>query len=127
MDCPEFSEKGSCSRGDKCLLRHKQRPPKRPTTRQPIAPTRTPLAFKRLQRKPDLVERGSGLSCSAASKSVSNKVSSHDEADESCDESLSDEERPHYSPLDPNCPGMYCADLNYLILMCFIISTPPST
>lgn len=106
MDCPDFSERGSCPRGDKCLLRHKQRAPKRPTTREQVAPTRTPLAFKRLRRKPDLVEQGSRPSCSAASKSVSNKVSSYGEADESCDESSSDEERPRYSPLDPNCPGM---------------------
>lgn len=100
MDCPEFSEKGSCSRGDKCLLRHKKRALKKVTTRQPIAPTRTPLAFKRLRRKPVPVERESRMKCNA------NKVSSHDKTDESCDESSSDEQQPQYSPLDPNVPGM---------------------
>lgn len=117
VDCPDYS-KGSCPRGDKCLLRHKKIALKKTTTRQqPVAPTKTPLAFKRLRRKLPVLEsehakQGSRIrhTLVAGDSGNDDKVLSHDEDSESCDDS-SDDQQPCYSPLDPNRPGNFCCDV----------------
>ena len=76
------------------------------TTKQhPIAPTKTPLAFKRLRRKlrPESDIETCGTSMRQSSKADDEgDDESHDEDTMSCDRSCDDRQ---LSPLDPNCPG----------------------
>lgn len=114
VDCPEFSERGSCSRGDKCLLRHRKkaeaptatgRLQAPPPTETP--PTKTPLAFRRLRRRrpdPSSVEPDSGSRQLEGKSDVSKEERSGDETSDD-DVTLCQDYR-RLSPLDPNCPGI---------------------
>ena len=106
VDCPEYSEKGKCPRGDKCLLRHRKKAEVSTVTRQqqPLAPppTKTPLGFRRLcrtRRRPEPENVDFGIIPAEDGGS----------GDESCDRSRDR----RLSPLDPNCPGTPLYSVNY--------------
>ena len=112
VDCPDFSKGGSCPRGAKCPLRHRKRTKpsshiaaRPPSSLQHVPPTKTPLAFRRLQRRlvPESgpVRPRFGHWVVKADADDDNEVSSCDQDEESCDAG----HQVHYSPLDPNFPG----------------------
>ena len=111
VDCPEFSEQGSCPHGDKCLLRHRKKTEASATIAQSLAPptetktlpTKTPLAFRRLRRDrvgpqpPEYVELDPAIS------PLDGGEGSGGDADYV---TLCQDTR-RLSPLDPSCPGTY--------------------